>query len=149
MLRVAHITDLHVERTPRAGELLNKRAVGAVNLYLLGRKAHFTEATIAGLVEALLREAPDLVVCTGDLTATATEDEFLAARELLAPVLERFPFLVLPGNHDVYTGESVGRFARHFGAWIQSEPSRAPCFRGDAFLAGPRRGFIGGLRRSS
>lgn len=117
MLRVAHITDLHVERTPRAGELLNKRAVGAVNLYLLGRKAHFTEATIAGLVEALLREAPDLVVCTGDLTATATEDEFLAARELLAPVLERFPFLVLPGNHDVYTGESVGRFARHFGAW--------------------------------
>ena len=117
MLRVAHITDLHVERTPRAGELLNKRAVGAVNLYLLGRKAHFTEATVAGLVEALLREAPDLVVCTGDLTATATEDEFAAARDLLAPVLERFPFLVLPGNHDVYTGESVGRFARHFGAW--------------------------------
>lgn len=115
-LRIAHITDLHIERRPRLDQCFNKRAVGAVNLYVLGRKGHFDEASAAGLVSAVTELAPDAVVCTGDLTATATEQEFEAARTLLGPLIERFPFVVLPGNHDVYTGESRGRFATWFGA---------------------------------
>ena len=116
-MRVAHITDLHIERAPRVDQLFSKRALGAVNLYVLGRKAHFSEATTRGLVSALMDDPPDLVVCTGDLTATATEEEFLAAREVLAPVLDGLPFVVLPGNHDVYTGDGRARFEVHFGAW--------------------------------
>ncbi|MFZ5475728.1 MAG: metallophosphoesterase family protein [Myxococcota bacterium] len=116
-MRVAHITDLHVEVVPRAGQLLSKRAIGAVNLYVFGRHAHFTEASVRACVDAVLAAAPDIVVCTGDLTATATPEEFVRARELLAPLLERFPFVTLPGNHDVYTRGSLGRFREHFGAW--------------------------------
>ncbi len=114
-MRIAHITDIHVERRPELAELGNKRLAGAVNLYILGRQGHFTVAAQSALVEAVLAQAPDLVLCTGDLTATATEAEFVAAAELLAPLRERFDWLVIPGNHDVYTGESVGRFAQHFG----------------------------------
>lgn len=114
-MRIAHITDLHVLRTPKVAELLNKRLAGAVNLYLLGRSHHFTEASARGLVDAVGGLAPDLVLCTGDLTATATEAEFVAARELLRPLIDAFPVRLIPGNHDVYTAESVGRFARHFG----------------------------------
>lgn len=116
-MRVAHISDLHVEVPPRVDQLLSKRAVGAVNLYLLGRHAHFSPGTVVALVEALLREAPDLVLCTGDLTSTATPEEFERARAVLQPIVERFPFLTIPGNHDVYTRGSVGRFARCFGEW--------------------------------
>lgn len=36
--------------------------------------------------------------------------------------------------------------ARHVAARIRSEPSGAPCSRGDAFLAGHRSGFIGRSR---
>lgn len=114
-MRVAHLTDLHVERPPGLGECFNKRLAGAVNLYVLGRHHHFSPAAQAALVPAVLAARPDVVLCTGDLTATATEAEFVAANALLAPLRERLPWLAIPGNHDVYTGESVGRYARYFG----------------------------------
>lgn len=114
-MRIAHITDIHVERRPELGQLGNKRLAGAVNLYVLGRHAHFSPAAQGALVEAVLAAGPDLVLCTGDLTAMATEAEFIGAAELLAPLRTRFDWLAIPGNHDVYTGESVGRFAQHFG----------------------------------
>ncbi|MES2640542.1 MAG: metallophosphoesterase [Myxococcota bacterium] len=116
-MRVAHITDLHVEAPPQFAQLFSKRALGAVNLYLLGRSAHFTVRTVEALVDAVARSEPDLVVCTGDITSTAMPQEFERAAALLAPLTDRFPFLVLPGNHDVYTGESLGRFQKHFGVW--------------------------------
>lgn len=116
-MRVVHLTDLHVERPPRVGDLFNKRALGVVNLYILGRSGHFSEDSVRGAVTATLAAAPDLVVCTGDLTSTATVEEFEAARDVLAPILSALPFRVIPGNHDVYTSESRGRFREHFGAW--------------------------------
>lgn len=121
-MRFAHVTDIHVEVPPTLGELGNKRLLGAVNLYILGRSHHFSVETQRGLVQAVCDVAPDVVLCTGDLTASGTEAEFAAARELLAPITGRFPFFVIPGNHDVYTGESVGRFERHFAEW--AGPSR-------------------------
>ncbi len=113
-MRVAHITDIHVERRPSLGELWNKRLAGAVNLYVLGRSAHFSVASQVALVRDVLALNPDVVLCTGDLTATATEAEFGAALELLAPLRER-AFLCIPGNHDVYTGESKGRYEQFMG----------------------------------
>jgi len=113
-MRLAHITDLHVERTPDASDVFNKRLFGVVNLYLLGRSGHFSRAVQDALPGAVLAARPDRVVCTGDLTATATDAEFEAARQLLAG-LGDMPFDVIPGNHDVYTAESAGRFSRYFG----------------------------------
>jgi Icc protein len=116
-MRVAHITDLHVERPARVAQLFSKRALGVANLYLLGRKSHFTDETVVAAVDAVARVAPDLVLCTGDLTATGTAQEFDAAEELLRPITGRFPFLVVPGNHDVYTPGGHLRFVERFGAW--------------------------------
>mgnify|MGYP001583399889 CR=1 FL=1 len=113
-MRVAHVTDIHVERRPSLAELGNKRLAGAVVLYLLGRSAHFSRAAQAALVQAVAALDVDVILCTGDLTATATEAEFLAAAALFAPLRSR-PFLCLPGNHAVYTDESLGRYQRHFG----------------------------------
>lgn len=114
-MRVVHLTDLHVQRPPPVGSLFSKRLLGAANLYLAGRKGHFSAATAEALVPAVLAQAPDLVVCSGDLTAMALEEEFEAAKALLAPVRAAARWLCIPGNHDVYTADSVGRFAAHFG----------------------------------
>ncbi len=46
-----------------------------------------------------LDAAPDVVVITGDLTADGLESEYAQARAILAGL--RFPFLLMPGNHDL------------------------------------------------
>jgi Icc protein len=114
-MRIAHVTDLHVELPLRVSELASKRAIGAFNLRVMGRSRHFTLASIEALVARVVAEQPDLVVCTGDLTSTATAREFERARALLAPVIDRFPFVCIPGNHDVYTPDGFGRYLAQFG----------------------------------
>ena len=119
-MRIAHITDIHWMRPPRFSQLTFKRTLGAANLFLAGRSHHFSDPVRQALVQHLLDEAPDLVVCSGDLTATATPDEFEMARTALAPVLDAMPFFTVPGNHDSYTQESVKaqRMRTFFGPWM-------------------------------
>lgn len=123
-MRIAHLTDLHVQRAPTWAELLSKRAVGAVNLYVLGRRGHFSEEVQRGLVASVREASPDLVACTGDLTALATEGEFLAARALLGPLFEAQPTVLLPGNHDTYTWRAWRRrsLEAHFAPWVGEGP---------------------------
>lgn len=118
-MRVAHFTDIHLLRRPALTSLLGKRLLGAANLYLAGRAGHFQEATVVALVEAIAAQEPDVVVCTGDFTALASPSEFALARDLLEPLISRFPFVAIPGNHDVYTREAIlaRSFERTFGRW--------------------------------
>lgn len=118
-MRIAHFTDLHVELPPTWAELHGKRWMGSANLYLLGRRGHFTDAARRALVEALGALEPDGFVCTGDLTAQALEREFDAAWALLQPVIADREGALLPGNHDVYTPTSFleRRIERRFGPW--------------------------------
>lgn len=119
-MRILHFSDIHVglglRRIPFA-DWPGKRLTGGLNL-LRGRGRHFADAARKCLaLVALDRElAPDLVLCTGDLTALATHAEFQAARELLAPLPDDPRFVVTPGNHDVYTRPTVreGRFQQYF-----------------------------------
>lgn len=119
-MRIAHASDIHWSLPPRVNRLSPKRLLGAANLYLRGRRKEFSSEVQSALVEAVQREAPDLFIITGDLTALALPEEFRAAREALAPVLDSIPTFVIPGNHDVYTRGSVrsGRMARHFAPWM-------------------------------
>ena len=120
-MRIAHVTDIHWQLAPSVTELLTiKRALGSANLYLMGRRHHFQRVVQDRLVEHLLALEPDLVLVTGDLTATALPSEFDLAREQLGPVLERFPTFVIPGNHDVYTpgAQRDRRIQALFSDWM-------------------------------
>lgn len=121
-MRFVHFTDLHLFRLPRPEQLLGKRLLGATNLLLLGRRARFQEATLHALVRDVSALEPHVVVCTGDLTAMATPWEFADVRDLLLPLIGRQPFIVLPGNHDVYTRNAFReeRFKAYFGQWTGS-----------------------------
>lgn len=118
-MRIAHVTDIHVQVRPAASELLNKRLVGSVNLYLFGRHSKFSPQVQAALVRDVAAQAPDVVACSGDLTAQATDAEFAAAHALLAPLFSRQPTVLVAGNHDVYTrgAERDRRIEHHFAAW--------------------------------
>ena len=122
-MKIVHLTDLHVQTRPRARDMVGKRLIGTANLYLLGRRSKFSPQVQQAAVAATLAEEPDAVVITGDLTAQALDAEFAAARALLQPILDRFPTVVLPGNHDTYVRERVPgeRMREVFRPWMGDE----------------------------
>lgn len=128
MLRIAHISDLHV--LSRGGTqwrqmLLNKRLAGYANL-LLHRGRVYRREYLAAVLSAAARA--DHVVVTGDITNLALESEFEEARELLDGMAHTAEVTVVPGNHDTYlravTAERL--FHHHFGVFLRSDlPSLA------------------------
>ncbi len=116
-MKLLHFSDPHVqlphwrERTLR--ELGPLRALATVELWKgRGRDYDFALERLHAIVRA--GAAADHVVCTGDLTQLAHEEEFALAREALEPL--RGKLTVIAGNHDRYPlGAKPNRlFEEHF-----------------------------------
>ncbi|CAM5671584.1 phosphodiesterase [Streptomyces viridifaciens] len=75
---LAHLSDLHLDDGPRAEERVRRM--------------------VRYLVE--LPGEIDAVLITGDIADRGTEEAYVRTRAVLAPLYERFPVLVCPGNHD-------------------------------------------------
>lgn len=126
MVRALHISDIHVD-VPFTSipwqSWLGKRALGGGNLWLR-RGKHFrrTREKLAALDRFRREHEVDLVICTGDYTVLGTEAELIAAREAIDP-LTRAPlgFVTVPGNHDVYVGDALGRFEARFGDLLHTD----------------------------
>ena len=160
MLRIAHLSDLHV-LSPVGFEwrqmLLNKRLTGYANVVWRRGRVHRREYLLAVL--AALTEV-DHVVVTGDITNLALESEFDEARRLLDKIARTVEVTVIPGNHDIYLARvhRERRFPRHFGQFLESDlpdlaldlpAGRYPCvkLRGPAAIialssAVPRPPFV-------
>lgn len=118
-MRVLHISDVHVD-IPLAevpwSDWLGKRVLGGGN-HVLRRSAYFknTRAKLAALDRFRIDQGVDLVICTGDYTVLGTRPELIAARAAIDP-LTRAPsgFVTVPGNHDVYVDDAIGRFEELF-----------------------------------
>jgi 3',5'-cyclic AMP phosphodiesterase CpdA len=119
-VRIAHATDIHWTSPLPLSRVFGKRLLGGLNLVLGGRRYAFAEAVQRALVDHIVALEPDAVFLTGDLTSFALEAEFAKARADLQPVLDRFPTLVLPGNHDVYTRGAARqkRIQEYFRPWM-------------------------------
>jgi 3',5'-cyclic AMP phosphodiesterase CpdA len=101
-MRIAHISDLHVARSPRYAEYNPKRLLGYIN-HRLFRSRLYQERIAESALAALMRHPPDLVLLTGDITQHGLDSEFDAAEKLLAPVFQGgVPILAVSGNHDIY-----------------------------------------------
>ena len=81
---IAQLTDLHVRPAGRAA-------------YRVVETNALVERAFAAV--AALRERPDLVVMTGDLTDCGLAEEYEQLAELIARYLD-MPVYVVPGNHD-------------------------------------------------
>lgn len=83
MTTIVQLTDLHIREPGRL-------AYGRIN----------TAPYLSEAVRSIgrLKQAPDAVVITGDLTDFGRPEEYAHLAELLAPLEQ--PFYLLPGNHD-------------------------------------------------
>ena len=82
MRTIAHISDLH-----------------------FGRIDH---RVVEGLLADLIHKGPDLIVISGDLVQRARRMHFEQARAFLERL--PFPYLVVPGNHDIPVYNVIRRF---------------------------------------
>ena len=148
MLRIAHVSDLHVISPGRVEWrkiLFNKRITGYANV-LLHRGRVYRAGFLSAVLEAAAASA-DQVVITGDITNLALESEYREARRLIDGVARRAEVTVVPGNHDIYLPSILRerRFPSHFATFLASDlPEYAvelstgpyPCvkFRGPAAI---------------
>ena len=150
MLRIAHVSDLHV-LSPLGAEwrrvLFNKRMTGYANV-LFRRGRVYRREYLAAVLEAAAQRSDHLVV-TGDITNLSLESEYHEARRLLDGIAGKTEVTVVPGNHDLYLPEigHQGRFPHHFAPFLESDlpgfavelpAGRFPCVK----LRGPAA-FIG------
>jgi Icc protein len=106
-LRLGHVSDLHLSdraRYPRNGHL--PRDCDKFSVRLAQR-----------ILEQMEEAGVDHLVVTGDLTLSAEAGEFERAAKLLRRFADAGKLTVVPGNHDVWTAESVktARFLRTIG----------------------------------
>ncbi|ADV45754.1 metallophosphoesterase family protein [Nitratifractor salsuginis] len=127
-MRILHCSDPHFDLSLRSipwKKLFGKRAIGALNL-LGGRGRYFDEAEekIAALARFKERYGVDLVLCTGDVTALGLTAELENAAELLAPLAQPPKhFIIIPGNHDVYSADVIrgDHFHYYFGQYMHTD----------------------------
>jgi len=124
LIRIAHISDLHVLSSTGAHWreiIFNKRLTGYANLILRRGRVHRREYLLEVLSAAVMRA--DHLVVTGDITNLSLEHEYEEARALLDEAAQRTEVTVVPGNHDIYLPSTHRRrrFPHHFDQFLQSD----------------------------
>lgn len=139
-MRLAHCSDLHLLSHDGARwlDLANKRWIGAMNL-LSSRSRHYHVTAFDHMVDDMNAQGVEHVLCTGDVTNLALEQEFKFARGKFDRLTNGPEHVtVIPGNHDAYVAEGVAHFATTFdeyhrsdAGWQWSEDDRDPDDRYD------------------
>jgi 3',5'-cyclic AMP phosphodiesterase CpdA len=134
-MRLAHCSDLHLLSHDGARwlDLANKRWIGAMNL-LSTRSRHYHVQCFDHMVDDMNAQGIEHVLCTGDVTNLALEQEFHFARAKFDRLLAGPDHVtVIPGNHDAYVAEGIAHFATVFdpyhradGDWLWTEADRDP-----------------------
>ncbi len=117
---LAHISDFHCPFPVRvrAGEVLNKRILGLMNLRLRRQRLHRPD-TLSTLLLHLAAQQPDFTAVTGDLVNLGLDEEFRIMADLLASSgLDPARTAIVPGNHDRYVAAAQGALERHLAAWL-------------------------------
>ncbi|MBN1865121.1 MAG: metallophosphoesterase [Victivallales bacterium] len=107
-MKIIHFSDPHACLAPQhLSALFDKRILGFFN-HTFRRSFNHDPAMLDKAVEFILREKPDVAVCTGDITSTGQPAEFEKAMEQLAPLISSsIEFLYVPGNHDAYVKDKA------------------------------------------
>ena len=108
MFRFAHLTDPHVGPLPRPAlrHLVGKRITGYVNWRRGRRHAHDMDL-LGALVVDLREQAPDHIVCTGDICNLGLKSEWPSSRLFLDGLGTPETVTFVPGNHDAYVPGSL------------------------------------------
>jgi len=118
-MRIIHITDPHLSTLDghSFGSLSAKRRSGYLSWTRKRHLIHRRE-TLERLTKAIKEEAPDLLVLSGDLVQIGLESEIAQAGTWLDDLAASTEIFFVPGNHDVYAGDSWPALRRHWGRFI-------------------------------
>jgi 3',5'-cyclic AMP phosphodiesterase CpdA len=106
--RILHISDVHVG----------------------SREEPPIQRALAPVIE---RMNPELVIVSGDLTHRGTPDQHARAAAFLRGF--GLPLLVIPGNHDIPSWSSLGRFTRTFDEFEREWQRTEPVYQSENILA--------------
>jgi 3',5'-cyclic AMP phosphodiesterase CpdA len=128
-MRVLHASDIHLTQDYRALPLWRMGPrfwMAAYELFWQGRAQAYQRAgdRVREIVSAMGHWRAEHLVISGDLTSSATEEEFRMARAALQPLADSPEKLtVIPGNHDCHHPAALRekRFERHFGQLLHSD----------------------------
>ena len=122
-MRIAHFSDLHLLSLDGVSMLdfANKRWIGGLNL-LTNRGRHYHSHIFEAMIADINEQKVDHIVCTGDLTNLAFEQEFQFAREYFDRLtVGDEQVTVVPGNHDTYVAAGSDYFRDIFAAYHRSD----------------------------
>ncbi len=122
-MRIAHLTDPHL--TSLAGvspfTLAGKRRLGYLSWWHKRRHEHRAEI-LAEIKSAVAAQAPDVIMVTGDLVHIGLPQEIARAREWLVDLSAISRVILVPGNHDCYSADSVGVMQEQWAEFLNVEP---------------------------
>lgn len=122
-MRIAHCSDLHLLSLEGARllDFANKRWIGGLNL-LTNRARQYMSAVFEAMIADINAGEIDHVICTGDVTNLALEQEFRFARAFFDRIeLGARRVSVIPGNHDAYVSAGRGHFSDIFADYHCSD----------------------------
>lgn len=122
MFRFAHLTDPHVGPLPRPAirHLLGKRITGYVN-WRRGRHLAHDMDLLAALVADLREQAPDHIICTGDVCNLGLASEWAGSRLFLDGLGTPETVSFVPGNHDAYVPSSLAGLLAAIDPYAQGD----------------------------
>ncbi|MGE0023023.1 MAG: metallophosphoesterase [Hyphomicrobium sp.] len=132
---LVHLSDAHLGPIAgfRLGNLNIKRAFGFLNWQRHRRFVH-VPSVAERLAADALAHAPDHIAVTGDLANLGLPGEFVTGLGWLKSLGEPHRVSVVPGNHDIYTGQLGGPscletwapYMRGSESWTETSPVHFP-----------------------
>jgi 3',5'-cyclic AMP phosphodiesterase CpdA len=136
---LAHLSDVHSTRAriDRPKHLLGNRGLQWVS-WNLRRRRHrgYRNEILEALAKDLRAQQPGQVVVTGDITNAASTAEYAAVAAWLQHYGDPGWLTAVPGNHDAFLRDSVGRIWQHWASYVRSDEAARL-----AHDAVPERGF--------
>lgn len=122
-MQIAHCSDLHLLSLDGVKwlDFANKRWIGGLNL-LTNRAKDYAVHVFEAMIDDINQQPVDHVICTGDVTNLALQQEFRFARALFDRIdLGPGNVTVLPGNHDTYVARGAEYFRAFFSEYYQPD----------------------------
>lgn len=118
-MRLIHLTDPHLSSLDGQSfiGLRGKRRSGYLSWYRKRRFVHRPEI-LERLTRAVMAEAPDQLLVTGDLVHIGLESEMIEAAGWLRRLGPPEKVMLIPGNHDNYARDSLPAMYRHWGDYL-------------------------------
>jgi 3',5'-cyclic AMP phosphodiesterase CpdA len=129
VFRIAHLSDPHLGPLPRVKlrELAGKRLTGYLN-YRRNRASSHDMQVLEQVVNDLLAQKVDHIVCTGDVVNIGLNGEFAPARAFLERLGTPEQVSFVPGNHDAYVKGAFESLNDYIGDWIKGDEGEQSVF---------------------